>query len=70
MNGLGSPNLCENADVLITGLTHFSVNLYSALINADVAQTVRAGVSYALGQWFDSTHRHYWKLFEFGVLGG
>ncbi len=24
----------------------------------DVAQLVRAGVSYALGPWFESTHRH------------
>ena len=25
----------------------------------DVAQVARAGVSYALGQWFNSTHRHF-----------
>ena len=55
---------------VITDLTHYAVNLYCALIIADVAQTVRAGVSYALGQWFDSTHRHQVKPFEFGGVGG
>ena len=27
----------------------------------DVAQVVRAGVSYALGRWFKSTHRHHFR---------
>ena len=29
-----------------------------APFGADVAQVARAGVSYALGRWFDSSHRH------------
>lgn len=35
----------------------------STLAQGDVAQLVRAGVSYALGPWFESTHRHCWVVF-------
>lgn len=34
----------------------------STLAQGDVAQLVRAGVSYALGPWFESTHRHCWVV--------